>query len=196
MPCESGARGSRLSIRGCWVRGAVRVEGDRLLIGAEQHDLRHVLTHHRRRGRQGGGRHGRRLGRAPGPDLRAKQVTGWINVPADCVQPLSAIHLHAARAGGPERAHARGAAGADEILRLVSAAGPDDLCIALISGGASALMPAPVPGISLADKLAVTRHLSAAGADIRQLNTVRKQLSRIKGGGLRRPAGPGTLRLW
>ena len=55
-------------------------------------------------------------------------------------------------------------------------------------------MPAPVEGVTLADKLAVTRHSSAAGANIEELNTVRKQLSRIKGGGLaaglpRRPAG-------
>ena len=54
-------------------------------------------------------------------------------------------------------------------------------------------MPAPVEGISLADKLAVTRHLSAAGANIEQLNTVRKQLSRIKGGGLLRACRAGRL---
>ena len=54
-------------------------------------------------------------------------------------------------------------------------------------------MPAPVEGISLADKLAVTRHLSAAGANIEQLNTVRKQLSRIKGGGLLRVCRAGRL---
>jgi hydroxypyruvate reductase len=54
-------------------------------------------------------------------------------------------------------------------------------------------MPAPVEGITLADKLAVTRHLSAAGANIQQLNTVRKQLSRIKGGGLARACRAGRL---
>ena len=54
-------------------------------------------------------------------------------------------------------------------------------------------MPAPVEGITLADKLAVTRHLSAAGANIEQLNTVRKQLSRIKGGGLLRACRAGRL---
>ena len=54
-------------------------------------------------------------------------------------------------------------------------------------------MPAPVEGITLADKLAVTRHLSAAGANIEQLNTVRKQLSRIKGGGLARACRAGRL---
>jgi hydroxypyruvate reductase len=54
-------------------------------------------------------------------------------------------------------------------------------------------MPAPVEGIALADKLAVTRHLSGAGANIEQLNTVRKQLSRIKGGGLARACRAGRL---
>jgi glycerate-2-kinase len=54
-------------------------------------------------------------------------------------------------------------------------------------------MPAPVAGISLADKQALTRHLSAAGANIQELNTVRKQLSRIKGGGLARACRAGRL---
>jgi hydroxypyruvate reductase len=78
-------------------------------------------------------------------------------------------------------------------LRLLGALGPDDLCLCLLSGGGSALLPAPVEGISLADKLQVTRYLSAAGANIEQLNTVRKQLSRIKGGGLLRACRAGTL---
>jgi hydroxypyruvate reductase len=83
--------------------------------------------------------------------------------------------------------------GAEEILRIVGSLGPDDLCLCLISGGGSALLPAPVEGITLEDKLAVTRHLSAAGANIQQLNTVRKQLSRIKGGGLARACRAGRL---
>ena len=63
----------------------------------------------------------------------------------------------------------------------------------LISGGGSALLPAPIAGISLADKQHVTRFLSAAGANIAELNTVRKQLSRIKGGGLARACRAGRL---
>jgi glycerate-2-kinase len=78
-------------------------------------------------------------------------------------------------------------------LRIVESLGPDDLCIALISGGGSALLPAPIDGISLADKLAVTQFLSAAGADIAELNTVRKQLSRVKGGGLLRACRAGRM---
>jgi len=86
-----------------------------------------------------------------------------------------------------------GVAGTHEILKLVSAAGQRDLCIALISGGGSALLPAPVDGITLADKLEVTRFLSAAGADITELNTVRKHLSSMKGGGLLRACRAGEL---
>ena len=67
------------------------------------------------------------------------------------------------------------------------------MCLCLLSGGGSALLPAPVEAITLDDKLAVTRHLSAAGANIEQLNTVRKQLSRIKGGGLARACRAGRL---
>ena len=132
--------------------------------------------------------------KALGPQLMAeKQLTGWVNVPADCVRPLQRIHLHAARPAGVNEPTPEGVAGALEILRLVASLGPDDLCLCLLSGGGSALMPAPVEGISLADKLAVTRHLSAAGANIEQLNTVRKQLSRIKGGGLLRACRAGRL---
>jgi hydroxypyruvate reductase len=88
---------------------------------------------------------------------------------------------------------AEGVAGTEEILRIAGSLRPEDLCIALISGGGSALMPAPIEGITLADKLTVTRFLSAAGANIAELNTVRKQLSRIKGGGLARACGAGRL---
>lgn len=176
------------------VRNAVRVEGDRLFLGDEEFDLRLI----KRIVVVGGGKAG--AGMAAGLEealgaeiLAAKRVGGWLNVPADCVRSLQTIHLHAARPAGANEPTAEGAVGAAEILRLASNAGPDDLCICLISGGASALLPAPVEGVSLADKLAVTRFLSGAGANISELNAVRKQLSRIKGGGLLRACRAGTL---
>jgi len=64
----------------------------------------------------------------------------------------------------------------------VESLGAGDLCLCLISGGGSALLPAPVQGIALADKLAVTRHLSAAGANIEQLNAVRSSSAGSRGG--------------
>jgi glycerate 2-kinase len=176
------------------VRKALRVEGDRLFVGHESYDLKPI----RRIVIVGAGKAGAGMAegveQALGPRLLAeKQLAGWLNVPADCVRQLTAIHLHAARQPGQNEPTPEGAEGAEQILRLVGESTADDLCLALISGGGSALLPAPVAGISLADKLAVTRHLSAAGADIRQLNTVRKQLSRIKGGGLRRACRAGRL---
>lgn len=84
----------------------------------------------------------------------------------------------------------RGAAGASAVLALVGEATAEDSVLALISGGASALTPAPVPPVTLADKQAVTRLLLAAGATINQLNCVRKHLSQFKGGQLARAAAP------
>lgn len=125
--------------------------------------------------------------------LQSKQVTGWINVPEGCQRPLNRIHLHPARPAGVNEPTEEGVAGTERILDLVGKLGPNDLCLCLISGGGSALTPAPVQGITLEDKLAVTRHLSGAGANIEQLNLVRKQLSRIKGGGLARACRAGKL---
>ncbi|HWC90531.1 MAG TPA: DUF4147 domain-containing protein, partial [Pirellulales bacterium] len=102
--------------------------------------------------------------------LAEKHVGGWLNVPADCVRPLQAIHLHPARPAGLNEPTEEGACGTEEILRRAASLEPADLCICLISGGGSALMPAPLAGLTLADKLAVTRFLSAAGAPIEALN--------------------------
>ncbi len=113
-------------------------------------------------------------------------VEGWINVPADCVEETQRIHLHAARPAGVNEPTAAGVEGTREILRRVSRLQPDDLCIVLISGGGSALLPAPLPNVSLDEKVEVTRVLAAAGAPIHDLNIVRSQLSMFKGGGLLR----------
>ncbi|MGB7432730.1 MAG: DUF4147 domain-containing protein [Ahrensia sp.] len=83
-----------------------------------------------------------------------------------------------------------GEAAARAIEQAALAARADDLVICLISGGASALMPAPVDGITLADKIETTELLLKSGADITAFNTVRKALSRLKGGGLARALHP------
>jgi hydroxypyruvate reductase len=120
-----------------------------------------------------------------GPQIISdKRVSGWVNVPADCVRQLHSIHLHAARPAGVNEPTEAGVLGAQNILEIVDSLGPDDICFCLISGGGSALLPAPIQGVSLAEKQAITRLLSAGGANIAELNTVRKQLSQIKGGRL------------
>ena len=83
---------------------------------------------------------------------------------------------------------------AEEMLRLAATAGPDDLVVALISGGGSALLPAPADGLDLDDEIAVNRALLESGAPISAMNIVRKHVSRIKGGRLARAAG-GAARL-
>lgn len=115
---------------------------------------------------------------------RLDRLVGVVNVPAESVRPLGAIQLHAARPAGVNQPTAEGVAGARRILELVAGAGPDDVVLCLLSGGGSALMPAPVPDISLADKQHVTLLLHASGATINEMNAVRKHLSQIKGGQL------------
>ena len=84
-------------------------------------------------------------------------------------------------------------AAADKALALAATLGPDDLLLALISGGGSALMAKPAPGIALGDKLALVRTLLKSGANITELNCVRKQISAIKGGRLARAAGQARI---
>jgi hydroxypyruvate reductase len=79
---------------------------------------------------------------------------------------------------------AAGLAGTADVLALAAGAGPDDLVLVLVSGGGSANWIAPAEGLDFADKQALTRKLLASGAPISEINTVRKHLSRIKGGRL------------
>jgi glycerate 2-kinase len=82
---------------------------------------------------------------------------------------------------------------ADEVEALARGLGADDLLLLLLSGGASALLPAPAEGLTLDDKARTTTALLRTGASIGELNAVRKHLSRLKGGGLARTAGPARI---
>jgi len=88
---------------------------------------------------------------------------------------------------------AAGVEAAERALELAAGAGPDDLVLVLLSGGASANWIVPVSGLSLGDKQALTRALLRSGANIGEINTVRKHLSRIKGGRLARAAQPARV---
>ena len=82
---------------------------------------------------------------------------------------------------------------ARRIAETVSGLGPDDLVVALISGGGSALLPAPAPGLTLDDEQAINRVLLASGAPIGVMNLVRNQFSTIKGGRLAARAAPARV---
>src|SRR5262249_36368520 len=88
---------------------------------------------------------------------------------------------------------AEGLAAAERALALAQGAGPDDLGLVLLSGGASAHWIAPAPGLSLHDKQGVTRAPLRSGAAIGEMNILRKHLSRIKGGRLARAAQPARV---
>jgi glycerate 2-kinase len=88
---------------------------------------------------------------------------------------------------------AAGQRAAERILELARGLGPNDQLIFLVSGGGSALLALPAPGVTLADKQAVTRALLRSGAAIGEINTVRKHLSAIKGGRLAAAAAPARL---
>jgi len=87
----------------------------------------------------------------------------------------------------------RGVESAAHVLDLADRVGPEDVVIGCITGGGSALLPAPAGGLSLADLRATTDTLLASGAPIEEINAVRKHLSAIKGGRLARAAAPATV---
>ncbi len=104
--------------------------------------------------------------------------------------PLERIEVIEAGHPMPDAA---GADAARRMLELAESAGADDLVVFLASGGASALLAAPAPGVTIEDKQAITRALLRSGATIHQMNAVRKHLSAIKGGRLAAAAAPARL---
>jgi hydroxypyruvate reductase len=96
---------------------------------------------------------------------------------------LPTKHIRVVEAAHPVPDQA-GESAAAEILRNVRQLGPDDLLLALISGGGSSLLSLPAPGISMSELKGLTGRLLKSGADIREMNTVRKHLSAIQGGRL------------
>jgi len=122
--------------------------------------------------------------------LGSRITAGLVNVKYGHVAKLR--HVELCECGHP-LPDAAGAAGAARIAELVSRADRHSLVICLISGGASALLPLPAAPVTLEEKQAVTALLLASGADIHEMNAVRKHLSSIKGGQLARLAAPATV---
>jgi hydroxypyruvate reductase len=104
--------------------------------------------------------------------------------PCDRIRVLEAAHPV------PDAA---GLAATDALTAAVSGLGPDDLVVALICGGGSALLPAPPAGLTLADEAALNAALLASGAPISAMNAIRKQVSRVKGGRLAALAHPARV---
>ena len=116
--------------------------------------------------------------------------TGLVNVKYGHTAPLKRVKINECGHPIPDAA---GVAGSTRIAEMVTGASEDDLVICLISGGGSALLPAPANGITLEEKQETTRLLLACGATIHEINAVRKHLSTLKGGQLARLAWPATV---
>jgi hydroxypyruvate reductase len=101
-------------------------------------------------------------------------------------------HIEVIESAHPLPANA-GQRAAERVLGRVHGLGADDLVLCLLSGGGSALLPLPATGLALEDKQALTRELLRSGAGIREINTVRRHLSRIKGGRLGAACHPARL---
>jgi glycerate 2-kinase len=115
---------------------------------------------------------------------------GLVIVKYGYVAPVSRIRLVEAGHPYPDE---NGRRAAEEVMNMVKELGPQDLVIFVLSGGGSALLPMPAPGISLNEKMVATELLLRSGASIQEVNAVRKHLSQVKGGQLARLAHPATL---
>lgn len=168
------------------VKRVCRRQGDQLLIGHRTYDLsicRNLLV-------IGAGKAAAPMAAALEDSLADKITEGIINVKYGHTATLKQIRIIEAGHPVPDK---NGELGAGEIFRLAEAAGENDLIITLISGGGSALLPLPVPGLSLKDKQKAIKTLLACGAAIHEINTIRKHTSLIKGGGLAQAAWPAQM---
>ncbi len=117
-------------------------------------------------------------------------LEGFVVAPHGLSSPLKRIEAVHANHPVPDAASLTAA---DKALALAATLKDDDLLIALVSGGASSLMSKPAPGIALEEKLGLIRALLKCGANIAELNCVRKQVSGVKGGRLARAAGKARI---
>jgi glycerate-2-kinase len=156
---------------------AISRNGKELKIGRRRYDLRR----YERIVVVGAGKATASMARAVEQRLGPRLQGGFVVVKYGHVVPTRRIVVAEAGHPVPDRSGQRAAA---RLCAMAAELGRRDLLIVLLSGGASSLLPAPVAGVTLADKQRTTQELLRCGASIREINTVRKHLSRIKGGRL------------
>src|SRR5690606_16737756 len=161
-------------------------QDDTLIAGSHTYDLARI----RRIFVIGAGKAGAPMSQAVEAVLGDRISAGLVAVKTGHSAPTH--HVEIVEAAHP-RPDAAGVEAGRRILALAEEAGPDDLVIALLSGGGSALLVAPAPGISLADMQAMTDALLASGATIHEINCLRKHCDILKGGQLARAAAPAAL---
>jgi glycerate 2-kinase len=161
----------------------VSIENGILGVAGKEYDL----DHYQRVLVTGFGKASARMAQAL-EDLLGNRISGGvINVKRGYAVPLRAITVNEANHPLPDQA---GYHGARAIVELAQGAGQRDLIFCLISGGGSALLPYPADGITLEEKCQTTQVLLDCGATIQEVNTIRKHISKVKGGRLAKLAFP------
>jgi glycerate 2-kinase len=172
------------------VAHALRVEGDAVVLDAAGVVSEIPLSALRKIYLVGAGKAGRAMGKAALAAMGKRVAGGVIAVPRGTEGRSGPVRFAAAGHPVPD-IYSLGAA--REILAILESAGKGDLVVALISGGGSAMLSAPINGITMEEKAETSRLLLRAGADIASFNAVRKHLSEVKGGLLARAAQPATV---
>lgn len=168
------------------VREAVQIHAGQLTVGSLTLDLAHVD----RIVAIGAGKASAAMALGLEEALGDRLTAGVITTKDGHTLPTHCIRIAEAAHPTPD---ARCLAGAEAMTSLLRGLTERDLVIALMSGGGSALVEAPVAGVALADLIELTRLLLRSGATIHEMNTIRKHLSTIKGGGLARLAQPARV---
>jgi len=168
------------------VRRAVVRQGNMLYVDGVPYDLQryarvYVL---------GAGKAGATMAQGLEAVLGERLTAGIVTVKYGHLAPVSRVTIYEAAHPVPDEA---GVQGAEALIRLAQQADVDDVVFCLLSGGGSALLPAPSPGITLTEKQRVTSLFLECGASIDEINTIRKHLSQLKGGQLARLVAPATL---
>ena len=168
------------------VKRFLRLEGDVLRVADRSYDLRayeRVLV-------VGGGKAGAAMAAAVEDVLGDRVRGGVVNVKYGHVAPTSRVRIREAGHPVPDE---QGLQGTWDMVELLRGAGHADLVITVISGGGSALIDLPVEGITLQHRTELTDALLWCGATINEINTIRKHLSQVKGGGLAKIASPAQV---
>jgi len=168
------------------VKRSMVLQGNTLHIGGKELDLNnfnHVWVF-------GAGKGSAAMAQAVEEILGNLLKGGLVIVKYGYLAPLEKIRLEEAGHPTPDE---NGWRATRELADLLAKMGPKDLVIFLLSGGGSALLPMPVMGITLEEKMVTTNLLLKSGASIKEMNTIRKHLSQVKGGQLARLANPATL---
>jgi hydroxypyruvate reductase len=172
------------------IKSAVRLEGSVLLISRQGQTLREDLSAFSEVVVLGIGKASSRMGAAMEEILGDRISQGLVITKHGHADPLDHIAVREAGHPVPDEGSV---SGAEALLDLVRRADERTLIVNLISGGGSALFSLPALGVTLADKQETTRVLLESGADIREINCIRKHLSQVKGGLFARAAHPARV---